>query len=315
MIVENTKAIQFYFKAEGDSTFTLLNEPKNGCWIHLPYATQEKLEKLALLINIPVSELIDSLDPFEIPRLEEHLENVIVYTRHPSEQEVGFYTSTLTLVVTRDYFVTISSEDPPFIYDLIKTVKVSNSTQKSQLLTYMLMKMTQLFTAEIKKIRTIVLKRTKLHTTIDSEEITLLTKHEEILNQYLSSLKPVGAVLEKIKDGKRLAPQLLQRDQILLEDLYYTVAQSEEICSVNLRTIHSLRDSYQIIFTNNLSRTIKLLTALTIILSIPTMIASIYGMNVALPLADSKYAFFFLIILVMVTLVSSLKIFKRKGWL
>ena len=82
-----------------------------------------------------------------------------------------------------------------------------------------------------------------------------------------------------------------------------------------MRSIRSLRDSYQIIFTNQLNKTIKLLTALTIILSIPTMIASVYGMNVDLPLAKSTFAFGIVMGLTGLFSILGLWIFKRKGWL
>jgi magnesium transporter len=91
--------------------------------------------------------------------------------------------------------------------------------------------------------------------------------------------------------------------------------QSEDVCRVNIKSIRSLRDSYHIIFTNDVNRTIKLLTALTIIFSIPTIIASLYGMNVALPLQAKPYAF--ALILGFTAIASFLAIFwfKRRRWL
>jgi len=84
---------------------------------------------------------------------------------------------------------------------------------------------------------------------------------------------------------------------------------------VNLRSIRSLRDSYQIIFTNQLNKTIKLLTALTIILSLPTMIASLYGMNVALPFANSAVAFAGIMAFTAAISIFAVWIFHRKKWL
>ncbi|MCB1116803.1 MAG: hypothetical protein KDK71_10075, partial [Chlamydiia bacterium] len=144
-------------------------------------------------------------------------------------------------------------------------------------------------------------------------DITNLTHNEEILNQYLSSLVPIRNVLESITSGRYTF--LYEKDQDLLEDLLNASMQSEDLCSINLRSIRSLRDSYQIIFTNQLNKTIKLLTALTIILSIPTMIASLYGMNVGLPLASGKYAFACILIFIAILSIFSLIIFQRKKWL
>ena len=148
---------------------------------------------------------------------------------------------------------------------------------------------------------------------VDSKDITNLTINEEILNQYLSSLVPIRTVLESITSGRYTL--LYEKDQDLLEDLLNASIQSEDLCSINLRSIRSLRDSYQIIFTNQLNKTIKLLTALTIILSIPTMIASLYGMNVDLPLAQQPHAFSIIVVLITLLSLVSLVIFQRKKWL
>ncbi|MBM3199207.1 MAG: hypothetical protein FJZ58_08180, partial [Chlamydiae bacterium] len=104
-------------------------------------------------------------------------------------------------------------------------------------------------------------------------------------------------------------------DQDLLENLLNASIQSEDLCSTNLRSIRSLRDSYQIIFTNQLNKTIRLLTALTIILSFPTMIASLYGMNVQLPISHSPYAFLFILFFILIAALTTYYIFQRKRWL
>lgn len=148
---------------------------------------------------------------------------------------------------------------------------------------------------------------------VDSKDITNLTINEEILNQYLSSLVPMRAVLESITSGRYTL--LYEKDQDLLEDLLNASIQSEDLCSINLRSIRSLRDSYQIIFTNQLNKTIKLLTALTIILSIPTMISSLYGMNVTLPIAEHPHAFLIIFIFIIFISLISFLIFQRKKWL
>ncbi len=148
---------------------------------------------------------------------------------------------------------------------------------------------------------------------VDSDDIAELTKNEEILNQYLSSLAPLRVAMQALTTPKYNS--LFEKEREQLDDLCNAFIQSEEICNNASKTIHSLRNAYQIIFTNNLHKTIKLLTALTIILSIPTMIASIYGMNVHLPLAQSGFAFLIVMGFTGILSVCALWIFRRKGWL
>jgi magnesium transporter len=146
-----------------------------------------------------------------------------------------------------------------------------------------------------------------------SDDITILTQHEEVLNQYLSALKPTREVIEGITSGKYT--NLYEKDKEHLEDLLNALIQSESLCSISEKSIRNLRDSYNILFTNNLHKTIKLLTSLTIIFNIPTMIASIYGMNVALPLMQRPHAFSLILSFITVTSAIALIIFWRKKWL
>ena len=120
----------------------------------------------------------------------------------------------------------------------------------------------------------------------------------------------------ELEDGRfRSAPdQALQMKDFrdFLEDLLNAVKQSETLCSIAVKTIRSLRDSYNILFTNNLHKTIKLLTSLTIIFNIPTMIASIYGMNIDLPLARHTYSFMLILSMITTLTVVAFIIFRRK---
>lgn len=305
--------ITIYKKSEHDEEFIAISEPKEGCWIHVEDATTNEINQISKLIDLEYTDMYDALDRYEIPRVERIDETVLIFTRHPIDPEGGLYTTTFTIILTKDYVITICPQKSQIIENFIAQKPKLSPSQKSKFLIHILLKITQEYTLQIKKIRTTVLKQEKKMSHVDSRDITNLTANEEILNQYLSSLVPIRNVLESITSGRYTF--LYEKDQDLLEDLLNASMQSEDLCSINLRSIRSLRDSYQIIFTNQLNKTIKLLTALTIILSIPTMIASLYGMNVGLPLADSKNAFSMILVIILILSLVSLLIFQRKKWL
>ena len=94
-----------------------------------------------------------------------------------------------------------------------------------------------------------------------------------------------------------------------------SINQSVDLCDVSIKSIQSLRDSYQIIFTNRLNKVIKFLTAFTIIMTIPTIIASVYGMNVKLPLADNPLAFIYILIIGFVISLFFFILFAKKKWM
>lgn len=305
--------ITIYDKTEHDGEFKEIQTPTKGCWIHVEDATSHDISQISSLIGLEYTDLCDCLDLYEIPRIERVDEHVLIFTRHPTDMEKGLYTTTFTIIMTKDYFVTLCPQVSQLVKNFISRKPKLTSLQKSKFLIYTLLEITQEFTSQIKKIRTKVLKQEKKMSHVDSKDITNLTFNEEILNQYLSSLIPLRSVLESIASGRYAI--LYEKDQDLLEDLLNASIQSEDLCSTNLRSIRSLRDSYQIIFTNQLNKTIKLLTALTIILSIPTIIASLYGMNVALPISGAKHAFSFILIFIFVISIISLIIFQRRKWL
>ncbi|MBS3904545.1 MAG: magnesium transporter CorA family protein [Simkania sp.] len=305
--------MQIYYKSAHDKEFQVLSEPREGCWIHFDEATQEDLELLAKFTSLDPIDLQDCLDKHEVPRLERIKHNVLIITRHPSDQEIGLYTSTLTMIICPHYFISVSPQKSPLVRNYLTQMSKLSTHQKAKLLIYLLLKITQDFTLQVKRVRYNVLKQEREIAQVTSEDIIALTKNEDILNQYLSTLIPMRGVLESITSGKYVP--LHEKDQELIEDLLNASKQSEILCNVNLKSIRSLRNSFQIIFTNNVTKTIKLLTALTIIFSIPTVVASIYGMNVPLPLAGTPHAFLYVMSMVGALFVLSIFYFLRKGWL
>ncbi len=306
--------MHIYIKKEDDDGFREIEKPEEGCWIHVDEATPSDLNEIATLTENEYTDLHDCLDKHELPRIERLDEkNVLIFTRHPTNQEAGLYTTTLGVLLTPKYFITICPQKSHLVKNLISQKTRLLTTQKSKFLLFILLKVTQEFTLQIKKIRTNVLKKEKELSRVESEDITALTINEENLSQYLSSLVPLRTVLEAITSGRYTL--LYEKDQDLLEDLLNASIQSEDLCTINLRTIRGLRDSFQIIFTNQLNKTIKLLTALTIILSIPTMIASLYGMNVTLPFEKSPLAFAGIMIFTVFSSFVALLLFQRKKWL
>lgn len=305
--------LQYYYKTVRDEEFQLIPQAKEGCWIHVDETTTDDLGALAQILNLEPSDLQDCLDKFEVPRIERIQSTVLIFTRYPTENEAGLYTSTLAIILAPHYMATVTPHKSSLISHFLLHRSKLSTLQKSKLMISLLLKITQEFTAHIRRVRHNVLRQEKEMITVDSDDITELTRSEEVLNQYLSALLPLRTVLEAITSGRYT--NLYEKDQDLLEDLQNAVKQSEDLCTISLKSIRSLRDSYQIIFTNNLHKTIKLLTALTILFNIPTMIASLYGMNVGLPLAANPLAFLYIIGGTGVVVVIAVLYFQRKRWL
>lgn len=303
--------IEIYFKTIRDAEFKRIDEARAGCWIYAREATLDDITRIAELASLEVADLRDSLDKYEIPRIERHEHCVIVFTRYPGDAEPGLYTEPLTIVLTDSYLIAISPMSSHIIDNLLIMHLHIATTQKAKLLLYILLRITQEFTVSIKRSRHAIL----LHEEgkIDSDAIIVLTKNEEILNQYLTSLVPIRNLLETLATERYV--NLYEKDLDLLQDLMIAIRQSEDLCRVNVKSIRSLRDSYQILFTNDVNRTIKRLTAITIIFSIPTMVASIYGMNVAIPLQKNPFAFLFVMGIAATGCIFAIILFLKNRWL
>lgn len=305
--------IEIYFKTIRDAEFKKIEEIRPGCWIHVSEPTSKDLQRITDLTELDLSDLKDSLDIHEIPRVDHDDDNIIIFTRHPSDHEEGLYTTTLTIILTKMHIITISPKPSRLIENISGSIIQLGTTQKSKLLFHILLKITQDFTNQIRRVRYNVLKLEKEIQHVSDNTISFLTKSEEALNQHLTSLVPMRNVLESIEKGRFV--HLFEEDKDLIEDLMLAIRQSEDLCRVNVKSIRSLRDSYQILFTNDVNRTIKRLTAITIIFTIPTIIASVYGMNVALPFEKNPFAFWIVMNMIMITTLVSVIVFAKKRWL
>jgi len=304
---------KIYAKEGEESELQEVSELRPGCWIYADEATSTDLKEISEMAGIHYADMLDCLDKYEIPRIERSGPNLFIFCRYPSDQEIGLYTSTLTLILTPDQFITICPHRSLLLKHFFDEVQTLPSLENTKLLVRLLLKINQEFTKQIRRVRYNVLSAEKEMIFVESDDITTLVKNEEILNQFLSCLAPTRTVLEGIRSGRYAS--IYEKERDFLEDCTHSIRQSEELCDIVIKSIRSLRDAYQIIFTNNLHKTIKLLTALTILLSIPTMIASVYGMNVDLPFAKSAFAFAIVMTMTFALSIFGLWIFKKKGWL
>lgn len=305
--------IEIYFKGQTDTEFKRVDDFLPGSWIYAKEANLEDLNQIAKVANLDINDIRDSLDKYELPRVEHFDNNIYFFIRHPGTNEFGLYTETLTMVLTDQFVIAIAPQRCEIIENLIANNTPLGISQKSKLILHILLKITHDYTNSIKRVRHSILGAEEPPQFVDSNSIIVLTKNEEILNQYLTALVPMRNLLETMATGRHM--NFYEADLDLLEDLMIAMRQSEDVCRVNIKSIRSLRDSYHIIFTNDVNKTIKLLTAVTIIFTIPTIVASIYGMNVPLPYQGERHAFLIVMGITMVFCVITTIFFRKNRWL
>ena len=305
---------KIYFKKNLYDYFQPMVSPVQGSWIHTQNASLGDIQKIASILNLAIEDIKDSLDIMEIARIERIEKDLfVIYVRFPYTQEIGVYTAPLTIIFSNNHLVTISPANCHIIEKILSEKSTLSTEMKTKLLTNILFKIVQEYTKVVRKIRSEVINQEKDISAVSDQEITELTRKEENLNQCLNSLQPLKEVIEEILSGR--FTNLYEEDQDLLEDLLLATEQAEEMIRLSLRIISSLRNSVQVIITNQFNKTIRLLTALTIIFNIPTTIASIYGMNVHLPLEQKPYAFYWILSSILLVAVITFFLFRNRKWL
>ena len=131
-------------------------------------------------------------------------------------------------------------------------------------------------------------------TVLKPKSISTLVEYERKLNDYLDALIPTNTSVEKLLSGKLL--RLYEDDRDLVEDLSIDLEQLIARCKSLLRTITNVRDSYRAVMDTRLNETIRILTVITLALTVPTALAGLYGMNVNLPGNEASPMMFWLIV-------------------
>lgn len=305
---------EIFFRDIKNEKLERIDSLRDGCWINIENATIDDIKYAAEITNLQFADIEDALDLYELPRIEREGDNVIIFIRDTQEQDKeDIYTTPLTVVINKKYIITISPVMNKKIRSIIEGNFSFSTTQRSKFLIHLLLLISKNFTRGIKNIKNNVLNQKKELKKIKGLDIVKLIESEEILNQYISALAPMNIVIEAIAKGGYV--HLYTFDNDLLEDMIISIRQSVDNCTISVKSIKNLRDSYQAIFTNNLNNTIRLLTSLTVILTVPTVIASLFGMNVQLPFADSSFGFIYVILLIVFISAVFFYIFKTKEWM
>jgi magnesium transporter len=133
---------------------------------------------------------------------------------------------------------------------------------------------------------------------------------EDELNEFLSALVPTNATLRRLMLGRYMP--LFEEDQDIVEDLLLNNEQSIEACNSNLKSVANIREAYGSISANNLNRTIKVLTIATVMIAIPNLFYSMYGMNVDLPWQHEPWFYWVLLAFTLLLVVGVAYVARRK---
>lgn len=279
--------ISIYHKTQSGN-LEKLDKIKSGVLLNVENVTKSELHYLAELYELKYADLDDVLDVYELPRIERHENAQVIFVRLPTKTS----TKVMMIIISTKYISIVSAGEGEFGNKIVEMNDIPPTTEQSKLFGYMMLVLTRQYTTTIKKVLDDTYNYRRFER-VNREDVIELVYHEEILRQYLTALVPLKNILLPISEGKLIT--LHESDKDVFEDLYNAINQSVDTCRVQVENIQSLRHTQQIVFTNDLNYTMKLLASLTVLLTLPMIISSIYGMNVALPFGGHPQAFWMVI--------------------
>lgn len=283
--------IKYFYKSIRSEKVQEFAEYKRGSWVYAEAPTKDEVDRLVRQFNLEPGHVQDALDEDEMPRLEKEGEQSYIFVRFAYQNREGeTETTPLLFIFDKDVLITVSLVRLPPL-DIFRQGKVEfATTQKAKLVLQILQQIVEQYdgfitktSKQIKAIRS----RLRGHQIRNQDFIDFVTIEDE-LNEFLSSLMPTNATLRRLLLG-RFIP-LFAEDQDIVEDLLLNNEQSIEACNSNIKSVVNIREAYSSISTNNVNRTIKLLTILTVLIMLPSAFYGLYGMNIPLPFQEEAWA-------------------------
>lgn len=296
-----------------------IKEIEKGSWINMVNPTEEEIKKICEVVKIKEDFIRYSLDYEEKARIDEEDEDgtILFLIDVPiieKEKEIEIYTTMpLGMIVVRDeYFITVSLKRNLIIDNFDKKrVKGFSTYKKSRFLLQIMFTNASHYLTYLKQInKETEIAESILKNSMKNRELLKLLSLEKSLVYFTTSLKSNELVMEKTLRGKIL--KLYEEDEDILEDAIIENKQAIEMSQIYRDILNGTMDAYASIISNNLNGVMKFLTSITIILAIPTLIASLWGMNVPVPLQNHPFGFPILVIIsIIVTLIAVIMLKKR----
>lgn len=312
--------IRFYAKVKGQ--LAELNQPEPSCWINIsPPFNHEELEGLAQKFDIPLDFLTDSLDIDERSRYEREEDIRLIVVNTPilndidSENEPIYVTVPIGIILTPEATVTITSHENP-VLELFLNNKVKNFDPAKEAL-FVLQILEQNVYRFLTCLKKLNLKRNliekELYDSSKNKELKQLLSIEKSLVYFVNSLSSNELLKMKMKRSDFLGIRADEDQTDLFEDIIIDNSQALEMANVYTNILNGTMEAYASIISNNLNVVIQRLTLITIILMLPTLVASLYGMNIKnLPFENDPYAFIYIIIFSLVISLLLAWWFRRK---
>jgi magnesium transporter len=290
---------------------------EKGCWVNIVNPTRENLPLIAQHFKIPIDFLTASLDIDETARVEVEDGATLFIVKVPYFDEksvdVLYITIPIGIILAGNVVLTVCPKPDSVLRDFAEN-RVRNIARGDRFILQIIMRATLLYLQHLKQLNNAAsIIQKKLEQESRNKQLIKLFHIEKSLVFFTTSLKSNMFLLERLKRIRVLTMDEACED--LLEDIFIECRQAIEMANIYSDILSGMMDAFASVISNNLNIVMKLLTSLTIIMTIPVLVASLYGMNVRLPMQDHPYAFLFVIGLSVSLSLAAVVYFLRRRWL
>ena len=255
-----------------------------GCWINVVGPTSEEIAYLTEELHLDRSFVSAALDEEESSRVEVEDDQTLIIIDTPlavteAENTLVYTTMPLGIIVTKSNVVTVCLNEITAVNDIASgVVRNVQTAMKTRFLLTLLLRVAQSFLIRLKHINKLTSQmETELHHSMQNKQLVQMMGLQKSLVYFSTSLKANEITLEKIYRGRVI--KLYEEDQDLLEDVLIEFKQAVEMSGTYSSILQETMDAFSSIISNNMNQVMKTLTIVTVLMEIPTMIFSFYGMN------------------------------------
>lgn len=281
--------IEYYKTING--RIRAVDEMEAGCWIHVINPDEREINRLIQEFSLEPDFLRAALDEEESSRIEVEDDTTLIILDAPVAQKtetgVAYATYPIGILVTKTNVITVSLKENPLIAEFAEGVVKGVQTElRTQFVLHIMLRVATRYLQFLKQIDKLSSSLEKqLRRSMKNKELIQLLDVQKSLVYFSTSLKADETTLEKLMRGRYI--RLYEEDQDLLEDVLIEIKQAIEMSNIYLNILSGTMDAFASVISNNLNIVMKVLASVTIVISIPNIIAGFYGMNVAgLPLAQ-----------------------------
>lgn len=262
-----------------------IDKLEEGCWVNVVSPTEEEIQYLIDGLKLDAGFVRSSLDEEESSRIESEDDQTLLIIDTPkatteSQKTILYTTMPMGIIITNTFLVTICLSECAVLQEVADGMVRNIQTHlKTRFIFSLLLRIATRYLQYLKQIDKISnMVEGQLHKSMRNKELIQLLGLEKSLVYFSTSLKSNEVTLEKLLRGRVI--KLYEEDQDLLEDVLIEVKQAIEMSNIYSSILSGTMDAFASIISNNLNIVMKVLAAVTILMSIPTIVSSFYGMNV-----------------------------------